>query len=120
MLAGKLRKSLLEIGDITLDVCLQKAHEKEIAQAQARSMQPLEAPAASSSSLHRIHQTQKGVAGRGGRLSETAQSQAPLPCAAPQDRLQGGGKCYACRRPGHFAGKGPVTLRQNHAILCRD
>ena len=66
MMDGKLRESLLEIGDITWDVCLQKARQKDIAQVQARSMQPFEGPAASSSPLHRLYQTQKSVAGSGG------------------------------------------------------
>ena len=120
MLDGKLRESLLETADITLDVCLQKARQKEIAQAQARSMQPPGASDASSSSssVHRLHQTQKSFAGRGGRSSETAQPPTSLPRAAPQDRLPGGGKCYACGRRGHFAGNPNCPARGKKCSKC--
>ena len=120
MLDGKLRESLLETADITLDVCLQKARQKEIARAQARSMQPPGASDASSSSssVHRLHQTQKSFAGRGGRSSETAQPPTSLPRAAPQDRLPGGGKCYACGRRGHFAGNPNCPARGKRCSKC--
>ena len=118
MLDGKLKESLLETVDINLDVCLQKARQKEIAQAQARSMQPPGASAASSSSVHRLHQTQKSFAGRGSRSSETAQPPTSLPRATPQDRSQGGGKCYACGRHGHFAGNPNCPARGKRCSKC--
>ena len=119
MLDGRLRESLLETADITLDVCFQKARQKEIAQAQARSMQPpgASATSSSSSSVHR-HQAQKSLAGRGSRLLETAQPPTSLPRATPQDRSQGSGKCYACGRRGHFAGNPNCPARGKRCSKC--